>query len=598
MQAPRKSAENTLGKRNVSPAAEATTVDFNQPDSLVGRALDGRFMIEKNLTDTGADTGGIGVVYLARDTKLMGKEVVVKILNETALKHPDIVRKFEHEKEALIRLDHPGIVRILDSGRLVDGNPFMVMDYIKGHSLRKALQMAGKLPLEVVASIIESVTDALSAAHSEKILHRDIKPENIMLTPIDEGMYRVRLIDFGIARVEDSKLAPATEISRAIGSILYISPEQLIGKLDLTPAADIYSFAIVAYEMLTGELPFKPKAIAEMYQLEKEGVKTPPSVLRPDMPRVAEGILLSALEFDPEKRPQMARAFGRYLANELRIDGKETDRFFASVQTDYSKLPTQFVESPDLTVESLDLTEARTVERIQSNQNREISKWVKWGIPAVAVFFIVSFGLAYLALNLAIPSEADSQRAGNILPAALETNREFSYYLSVQKMRDGVKFEEPFRSSGQEIFESGYKFTINLRTEEDGYMYILNEGKDDQGNVGFYVLFPSPSTNDGSAMVRSGEEVETAQNTFGGGRGTEILWVFWTKERQENLEPALTTELGANGAVSENSRGRLQEFIAKHRNESRDVAKDSAEQRTVVRGSGDTIIHRFELEHR
>jgi eukaryotic-like serine/threonine-protein kinase len=224
------------------------------------------------------------VVYLARDTKLMGKEVVVKILNETALKHPDIVRKFEHEKEALIRLDHPGIVRILDSGRLYDGNPFMVMDYIKGHSLRKALQLAGKLPLEVAANIIESVTDALSAAHSAKILHRDIKPENIMLTPIEEGMYRARLIDFGIARVEESKLAPATEISRAIGSILYISPEQLIGKLDLTPAADIYSFAIVAYEMLTGELPFKPKAIAEMYQLEREGVKTPPSSLRPEVP--------------------------------------------------------------------------------------------------------------------------------------------------------------------------------------------------------------------------------------------------------------------------------------------------------------------------
>ncbi len=590
MQAP-VSAEDVPYQKGARPASETTTVDFEKPDSLVGRTLDGRFTIEKNLTDSGADAGGIGVVYLARDTKLMGKEVVVKILNETALKHPDIVRKFEHEKEALIRLDHPGIVRILDSGRLVDGNPFMVMDYIKGHSLRKALQMAGKLPLEVVASIIESVTDALSAAHSEKILHRDIKPENIMLTPIDEGMYRVRLIDFGIARVEESKLAPATAISRAIGTILYISPEQLIGKLDLTPAADIYSFAIVAYEMLTGEVPFKPKALAEMYQLEKEGVKTPPSALRPDMPRVAEGILLSALEFEPEKRPQIARSFGRFLANELRIDGRETERFFASVQTDYSKSPTQSVPSQDL-------TDAPTVERIRANPNRKSALLMRWTIPAAIVVVAISLGLAFMALDITDRSVTETEQIPNMIPADLGEKREFSYFLWVQKMRNGVKFEGPFKSSGQEVFESGYKFSLNLRTEDDGYVYILNEGKDNQGRVGFYVLFPSPKTNNGSALVRSGQEVQTAQNTFGGGRGTEIIWVFWTRDKREDLETMLTADLGANGAVGENSLEKLQAFISQYRNESRDVFKDSAEQRTVVRGKGETVIHRFELEHR
>ena len=216
MPAPSPHATEDSKDKGPRPLSEITTVDFDRPDSLVGRTLDGRFMIEKNLTDSGADAGGIGVVYLARDLKLMGKEVVVKILNEKALQHPDIVRKFEHEKEALIRMDHPGIVRILDSGDLAGGNPFMVMEYIKGHSLRKALRLAGKLPLDVAANIIESLTDALSAAHAEGILHRDIKPENIMLTPLEEGKYHVRLIDFGIARVENSKLAPATEISGSI----------------------------------------------------------------------------------------------------------------------------------------------------------------------------------------------------------------------------------------------------------------------------------------------------------------------------------------------------------------------------------------------
>src|SRR5580765_996100 len=244
---------------------ETTTVDFQQPGTLVGQRLDGRFFIEKNLTDDGGDVGGIGVVYLAKDTKLMGKDVVVKILQEKALEHKDIVRKFLHEKEALIRLDHPGIVRILDSGTLTGGNPFMVMEYIEGYSLRKPMRASKQLPLYVVANVIESATDALSAAHAKDILHRDIKPENIMLTPQEDGPDRVRLIDFGIARVGDSQLAPETEVPRAIGTILYIAPEQLMGRHDLTATADIYASAIVAYEMVTGQLPFKPKTHTDMY---------------------------------------------------------------------------------------------------------------------------------------------------------------------------------------------------------------------------------------------------------------------------------------------------------------------------------------------
>ena len=148
----------------ITSASEPTAIDFDKPDSLVGRRLDGRFLIERNLTETGADQGGIGVVYLATDLKLMGKEVVVKILCEAALKHQDIVRKFQHEKEALIRLDHPGVVRILDSGSLKDGNPFMVMEYIKGYSLRKLMREKGPLPLHVVAHLIQCITDALEAA--------------------------------------------------------------------------------------------------------------------------------------------------------------------------------------------------------------------------------------------------------------------------------------------------------------------------------------------------------------------------------------------------------------------------------------------------
>ena len=592
MDKPEASGTGKSDENEVRLPTERLAIDFDRPDSMVGRNLDGRFLIEKNLTEAGGDTGGIGVVYLARDTKLMGKDVVVKILNETALKHPDIIRKFQHEKEALIRLDHPGIVRILDSGTLKDGNPFMVMDYIKGHSLRKALQAAERLPLEVAANIIEAITDALSAAHSAKILHRDIKPENIMLTPLDEGLYRVRLIDFGIARVEESKLAPATEISRAIGSVLYIAPEQLIGSLDLTPAADIYATGIVAYEMLTGETPFKPKAIAEMYQMEKDGVQTLPSALRPDMPREAERILLSALEFDPLKRPQNARAFGRYLAHELRIDGNETDRFFSSVHTEISKSPTQVMPA-------VDPTDFVTVQRPATPEiKRGRFPFLKWAIPAGILLAILAAAAVFVAWNAFMPGAGGDPPVANMVPGNTGTQHELSYFLMVQKRRLGKDDGPPFKSSGQETVESGYRATLYFQPDADGYMYVFNEGKNDQGDKDIKILFPTPSKNDGSSKITAGQSVETSGATFDGGPGTEIVWMIWTKDRKDDLEAVTKAAFSTKGVVDQTHRPQLQNYLDKYEDAKIDRKKDSENQRMILKARGDTIVHRFEIEHR
>ncbi len=571
---------------------ETTTIDFEQPDALVGQRLDGRFLIEKNLKDSGADVGGIGVVYLARDTNLMGKEVVVKILNESALKHSDIVRKFLHEKEALIRLDHPGIVRILDSGKLMDGNPFLVMEFIKGHSLRKALEMSGRLPLDVTASIIEAVTDALSAAHSENILHRDIKPENIMLTPIEEGQYRVRLIDFGIARVGDSKLAPETEISRAIGSVLYIAPEQLIGALDITPAADVFSTAIVAYEMLTGERPFKPKAIAEMYQMEKDGVRTPPGDLRPDMPRAAERILMSALEFEADKRPQNARAFGRYFAHELRIDGHETDRFYASVQTEFSKMPTEIISM-------LTAGEAPTLDAAEGRADgKGTRRNLKLIITTLIGLVLVASTAGYFAWNSFASRSSNEPASANVVTADRTTGHEFSYYLMVQKMRNKKPFEAPYQSSGQETVETGYRFTLYFQTDADGYLYVFNEGKDDQGNM-FRINYPVPSRNNGSSTVRAGQATETSGITFDGARGTEGFWIIWSKARRDDLENVASAAFITGGIVDNAYKPLLKNYLDRYEElKPEPPTKDTPNQRMMIQAHGDLIVHRFELEHR
>src|SRR6476661_26530 len=174
------------------------------------------------------------------------------------------------------------------------------------------------LDFDLVAHIAESVTAALAAAHAKKILHRDIKPENIMLSPQGDGFDHVRLIDFGISRVEESQLAPVTTVAHGAGTLRYIAPEQLSANLNQTPAADIYAFSIVVYEMLTGELPFRPQSAVDMYEMQKQGVQVRPSTLRPGLSPRAEEILLSGLAFNASDRPQDARQFGRELAAALK----------------------------------------------------------------------------------------------------------------------------------------------------------------------------------------------------------------------------------------------------------------------------------------
>jgi hypothetical protein len=183
-------------------------------------------------------------------------------------------------------------------------------------------------------------------------------------------------------------------------------------------------------------------------------------------------------------------------------------------------------------------------------------------------------------------------------PADQGTERELSYFLRVQKMRDGKPFEAPFKSSGRDIYESGYGFTLVFQPDADGYMYIFNEGSDKQGETGYYLLFPSPTVNNGSAEVSGGRGNTTAGNKFTGGRGTEVMWMIWTKEKREDLEAIVKSVVVPPGIVKDEDMDSLRSFLEKYKTEKTESSKDSDDQRTIVKARGDVVVHRFGLEHR
>jgi len=266
-----------------------------------GKLLDRRYLIEREL-----GRGNIGVVYRALDHQLHNKPVAIKVLLEKSLQNPWFKKKLAQEVEALSRIDHPGIVEVLDRGETPDNNPFLVMKFVSGRTLRSLIEN-GRLELQQVAEIVRQIGRALSAAHDQNVIHCDLKPENIMLQTLAGNEQQIKIVDFGVAKVRNSQVAAEAAGTLVAGTPGYIAPEHAAGRP--TAASDIFSFGVVAYELLTGEHPFIP-----------QGTIKKPRELRPELSIAAEEIVLRALSLEQEDRYQQARDFGELLAQALTTD--------------------------------------------------------------------------------------------------------------------------------------------------------------------------------------------------------------------------------------------------------------------------------------
>jgi serine/threonine-protein kinase len=274
----------------------------------VGSVIAERYHVLKKLGE-----GGMGQVYLAEHVK-MGRQSAVKVMHPSMVQDAEALSRFNREAANASRIDHPNVAGIYDFGETPDGLVYLAMQYVEGETLTQIVRKHGALPPHRAAEITRQAAEGLHVAHGAGIVHRDLKPDNIMVSKDRDGLDCVKVVDFGIAKAAGVKSQKVTRTGTVVGTPEYMSPEQLAGE-DVDGRSDLYSLALVAFNMLTGDLPFpaettqtamimrlteKPRSLAQMY----------PHVAWPDE---VQAVMSKALERDVRLRYETTREFGRAL---------------------------------------------------------------------------------------------------------------------------------------------------------------------------------------------------------------------------------------------------------------------------------------------
>lgn len=268
-----------------------------QDDPLLGLTV-GEYVIEALLA-----RGGMGVVYRGKHP-VIGKQVAVKVLLPHVAQNRELVHRLVEEARAVNAIHHPNIVDIFSMGQLSDGRTYLVMELLKGEPVRELLDRRLRLDVSETLTILDQTLAALDAAHNAGVVHRDIKPGNIFITPLPDRSWRIKVLDFGIAKVAGVRAATAPDT--VLGTPGYMAPEQITGN-PVSPATDLYALGILAYETLAGRPPFQGNTTAEVLDLHLDVPPPPLSSFAPNVPVGVETLIMQLLEKDPARRPSSAQ---------------------------------------------------------------------------------------------------------------------------------------------------------------------------------------------------------------------------------------------------------------------------------------------------
>lgn len=317
------SSQAQLGDRRINPVGRVA-LSAENPNILLGQTIKGRYFIKSRLSQTAHS-----IKYLATDKLNSDKKVIVRIYTGELDGSDFSARIFADGRVALSHINHPNIAKVIDSGELPEGNPIIVSDHVNGTSLKENFLRGASFDQQRTARIIRQAANALSEAHQNGVLHRNPNPENIILGTNEAGAEQVKITDFNIF----------SDIPR--GDFSYLAPERIAAK-PANFSADVYSLAVIAYQMLTGKMPFEAFTSKELFNLQKQGLQISFEVAK--MPKQTEAVLQKALAFHPSERFQSIRDFGDAFYNSLIVENENS--------IGLNKLPAQKVinESDDLEV--------------------------------------------------------------------------------------------------------------------------------------------------------------------------------------------------------------------------------------------------------
>ena len=546
--------------------------------------------------------GGMGEVYLAEDT-LLDRTVALKILPADVAFDKPRMQRFKQEAKLASSLNQPNILTIFEFGD-TGSLHFIASEYVDGSTLRECLR-GRQLKLPEIIDISTQVVAALDAAHEAKIVHRDIKPENIMVRRRD---LVVKVLDFGLAKLTEkaptqtsaqsnsevnTALLVRTMPGTVVGTVNYMSPEQAQG-LRVDQRSDLWSAGVVLYEMIAGHMPFAGVTSSHTVVdiLEKEPAPLA-SFGTSKVPAELQRIVSKALAKNPDERYQTAKDMLidlRNLKKRLDLD-LEIER---STSPDWG---TQSATTGKNVIPATKSTEAgRSI--VEPSESTRVHR--RKLFAATAVMLVLVAGLIIAGSW----SRFRRSKVAASAPASVAVSeRKLSYWMTVQKYRNGRPFENPFRLAGEINFEQDYRVRLNVSSPQPGYLYLLNEGPSSAGGASsFVVLFPSTTANDGLSYLAENQRIEIPQQTwfqFDAEEGTEKLWLVFSANAVPELEAAkqfanpkdrgLIKDAGLNA--------RVQEFVRAHAASGVKLEKDDELKQTSLTVANAILVHPIKLEH-
>ena len=503
-------------------------------DPLIGKTI-GPYRIIKHMA-----RGGMADVYLAEDVELQ-RRVVIKLILPHLAADETFVARFQREGQTTAQLEHPNIVRIYTTGRLADGRPYLVMQYISGGSLEDRLvaMNAENTRLSIVAALdmTRQIAGALDAAHQAGIVHRDLKPSNILLDKNDKPI----ITDLGIAQYAGG--TRLTQTGSVMGTPHYMSPEQAGGK-SLDGRSDIYSLGVILYELLASQRPFtgdSPIAVLHQHIYEPP---PPLATIRPDLQPATYQVVEKALQKDPVGRFQTAAAMGAALNHALAAE----QRFSTSTT------PVDKIYPPAAIPTVIDTAPVR-------EPAKERHKTWLWLLPLLLLLAVGLFWMSQRSWQFTIGSSASETKAGNELPIAIaETTSPTPTVTAVlptatpQPTATTPPTETPQPSptpippDPQIIFESNrdgdydiYRMDIDGRNQQP---LTINDTSDENPKVspdGQHILFQSERDGNREIYVMDIDGRNQTRLTFNPGRDQVPTWspdgsqIAFASDRSGNL---------------------------------------------------------------